>query len=237
MTARPNLPSVRVEFLAHALYRNDFKALEEIVKQVSGHFLSTTTKTQVSRADVAVDFHPLAGTWKPPDMSSIVSLAKARVVHYEGSEVTSITIGKSKGGLQVQLYNKRSEMHHSGKDWMESVWRESSKNYDPRAPVWRMELRVYRRLMRVLEDAEGYGIESIKDLEQSLGNIVSFAFESRSIGDKEIKGWLRIVELQVTRTQVGDWRLIGSRCLSRRWERTWKGLNVPSPLLANLRFL
>ena len=142
-------------------------------------------------------------------MQEVVTLAKRRVVHYEGPEITSITIGRSKGGLQVQLYNKRAELIQSGKEWMEDIWRESCPDYDPESPVWRMELRVNRRLLHSLEDMNGQGIETIGDLERSLGDIVALAFDARKIGNKETRGWLRIVDQgndsNISRAPAATW--------------------------------
>ena len=207
-TTRPNLPCVRIEYFAHALYRHGWDELEGITRHIANHFCDSVRKIQVSRADLAADFQPADG-WRPPDMQDVVTLAKQRVVHYDGPEITSITIGRSKGGLQVQLYNKRAELLQSGKEWMEGVWRESCPDYDSEAPVWRMELRVHRRLLRSLEDMHGQGIETIGDLERSLGDIVSLAFDARKIGDKETRGWLRIIDQgndsNVSRASVATW--------------------------------
>lgn len=218
VTSRANLPSIRIEYLAHALYRYSWQQLEDIPRAIALHFGMIEPRVQVSRADVAADFQP-SESWRPPDMQEVVTLAKHRAVYYDGPEITSITIGRSKGGLQVQLYNKRAEMLHSGKDWMEEIWRESNPSYDPSAPVWRLELRVYRRLLQCFEDAQGCGIETIGDLQNSLGDIVALAFDSRELGDRETKGWLRFIEPEndsnASRAPLAGWFDAVTKSMSR----------------------
>lgn len=217
ITTRPNLPSIRVEYLAHALYGYSWQKLGDIPRAIALHFGILEPRVQVSRADIAADFQPLQ-EWRPPDMQEVVTLAKHRAVYYEGPEITSITIGRSKGGLQVQLYDKRKEMLHSGKGWMEEVWKESSPSYDASAPVWRLELRVYRRLLQCFEDAQGHGIETIEDLQHSLGDIVALAFDSRELGDRETKGWLRVVDpdndSNTSRAPLAGWFALVTKSMS-----------------------
>lgn len=195
VTSRPNLPAIRLQYLAHALYRYDFKELEDFSRAIGLHFDMARVRVQVSRADIAADFQPPEG-WRPPEMSEIACMAKSRTVHYNGEAVESITIGTPKAGLQVQLYNKRAEILHSGKDWMEDIWQEYNPDYDPESPVWRLELRVFRPLLRQFEDKlYGKGIETIENLENSMGDIVALTFDCRTLGeDKETQGWLRIID-------------------------------------------
>jgi hypothetical protein len=208
LTSWANLPSLRIEFLAHALYRYTFSELQEIASSVARHFLRFTEKVKVSRADVAVDFQPGEG-WTLPDPASIVTFARRRVVHYEGDEATSLLVGERRGGLQVAIYNKGLETLTSGKEWMASVWAESCPGYDPELPVWRMEVRMYRRFMGLMEDVRGHGIETIADLEMSLGDVVSAVFEPSGSSKRRSEGWFRVVEpggdSNLARRPVAGW--------------------------------
>lgn len=208
LTSWANLPAVRIEFLAHALYRYAFSELREVAARVAHHFLRVMGTMKVSRADVAVDFQS-PDEWSLPDMSSIVTFARRRVVHYEGDEATSLLVGERRGGLQVAIYNKGLETLTSGKEWMTSIWAESCPEYDPERPVWRMEVRMYRRFLGLMEDMRGRGIETIADLEASLGDLVSAVFEPSGSSKRRSEGWFRVVEpgedSNLARRPVAGW--------------------------------
>lgn len=176
-----NMPALRIQFKAAALYEYEPDVLGGIVDDFVRAWIGPKLiyKAKVTRADVCVDFQQ--PDFRLPDMADVVTRARERTVHYLGSDPNAITLGKRNGSLQAQIYCKSKELEQVSKAWMLQVW-EASGKYDKTLAVWRAELRYYRDGLRA------FGIDTLDDLLSSLGDLAEYA-----IGDSA-GSWLRISE-------------------------------------------
>lgn len=87
----------------------------------------------------------------------------AAVTHYNGRQVSSVTIGKMPG-RQVCIYDKRREAVEKRKLYWFDLWGIPSD--DPALKVFRVEIRAGK------ENLKDYGLTTFQDLDQLAGDIV-----------------------------------------------------------------
>lgn len=214
-----NLPALQIQWKAEALYEYDLAGLEKAADALCALFLAPGHAVpKVARCDIAVDFHPAPG-WRAPAVEDVVCRARRRAIEYDGTRALALTLGSRAQPLQAQLYEKSREILSSGKEWMREVWG-SSGFFNPERPVWRAELRFYRRYLRELvrpDDPYRSGVDSISDLRESLGDLVSSALG----GYEDAPGtWLRFAESATRgentsrRASAGWWSVVRAAFLA-----------------------
>lgn len=176
-----NMPAMQLQFKAVTLYEYDADSYLEMVNRVVRFFIGPELlyKCKPSRCDLAVDFQE--DGFALPDMADVVTRARARALHFKGSEANTLTLGRRNQAVQAQIYDKSEELAHSEKAWMIDVWK-SSGEYRESLAVWRTELRFYREGLRAFE------IDTLEDLLASLGDLASYAV------DESAGSWLRVCE-------------------------------------------
>ena len=174
-------PALLFKFKAATLYEYDpdqYGAIvDTFVRALIGSKLEYSHK--VRRVDLAVDFQQ--PDFSLPDMPDVITRAKERVVNWDRNTPNAITLGKRENALQVQLYNKSSEVLVSGKWWMWDVWA-ASGNYESLLPVWRVECRWFR------EGLHQFDLDTLDDVLAALGDLARYSVgESNGV-------WLRIAD-------------------------------------------
>lgn len=164
-------PTLTVQVKSDLLYEYDLPSVETAVHRLCQYLLEDAYRITVSRADIAVDFQD--PSWRFPDMQDCNTRARSRFVHYEGKHVTGMTFGRHQGSMQVQIYRKSETLVGDNKQWMREIWA-SSGNYDEELPVFRVEVRFYRELLRELKGPDG-SLCTISDLYSSLGDLADYA--------------------------------------------------------------
>ena len=99
----------------------------------------------LSRLDLCEDFQGHEPELE--EMRSALCHAGFRPIYPSLESPETYVFGK--GQVVVRIYNKTAELKKSGKDWMETVWRQHP-DYDPEKPVWRFELQLRREILRAL---------------------------------------------------------------------------------------
>lgn len=169
-------PVLTVQVKSDSLYEYNLEAIDVAIERLCGALLATVDRVTVSRADIAVDFQQSG--WRYPEMADCNTRARSRFVHYEGKNVTGMTFGRHQGTMQVQIYTKSETLKSDGKQWMKRVWA-AGGNYDEDLPVYRVEVRFYREILRELRTPDGVSIGGVADLDASLRDLVSYAVSGR----------------------------------------------------------
>ncbi len=192
-----NMPALQIQFKAATLYEYDAKdfplLVDRIIRQLVGPELCF--KVKVNRVDLAVDFQE--DGFQLPEMSEIITRARARSRHYDGDRANTVTLGKRNQALQAQIYCKSLEIASSDKAWMYEVW-EASGNYRETLAVWRAELRFYREGLRAFD------VDTMEDLTECLGDLARYA-----VGGGP-GSWLRVADVdsrdeRAARRPVASW--------------------------------
>lgn len=156
---------LKIEVSPHALDDRSPERLQEQMDFLAGHVLQHVEQNQCA-VHIALDFQG----WTPPDDFVARLHCKAQAerrrdgINSFGWSESSAVYGRgqsftfgSPGGVQLALYNKSLQAKAIDKlDYMESVWRKKdnpfddtdSLNYDPSAPVWRLELRYHHSVVQ-----------------------------------------------------------------------------------------
>lgn len=192
LTTRKGLPSMRLRFHTCILYEQNLDELEALSNEVAGHFFKKPDKIQVSRVDFAVDFqHP---DFKIPDEEDKVTRAAGydRNMNKDNG-MDAMTLNRNSKKMQAQLYNKSAKIKAEGQEFMHGVY-EKLNGYDNSLPVFRMEFRYERGLLRELKLPNGQerrklGIETISDLKGSLGDLTRLAVGNEENGFRG--SWVR----------------------------------------------
>lgn len=160
---------LKIEVSPHAIDDRSPERLQEVLDHLAGHVLRHLERNQCA-VHIALDFQG----WMPSDdfVASLHCKAQAQRrldgVNSFGWSENSAVYGRgqsflfgSAGGVQLALYNKTLQAKSIDKlDYMESVWRrkdnpfdpDDSFNYDPDAPVWRLELRYHHSVVQQFAD-------------------------------------------------------------------------------------
>lgn len=157
-------PHLKFEVSPHLVESRTPEALQQFMDELAGHLLTDCQPNQCA-VHLALDFQG----WHPPAdlMARMHCRARAQreftgVERIEFDERAAV-YGRGKsylfgsaGGLQLALYNKTDQARAIDKlDYWESVWRgqdnpldaDDDNNYDPSAPVWRLELRYHHSVV------------------------------------------------------------------------------------------
>ena len=157
-------PHLKFEVSPHLIDSLTPKALQAMMDDLAGQILTDCQPNQCA-VHIALDFQG----WQPPVdlMARLHCRARAQreftgVERIEFDERAAV-YGRGKsflfgsaGGLQLALYNKTDQARAIDKfDYWQSVWRgldnpldaEDDQNYDPKVPVWRLELRYHHSVV------------------------------------------------------------------------------------------
>lgn len=113
-------PCIYAEIRAHFLYTVGYENACNFVMETMKAFTEEGSFI-VSRVDICVD---LVG-WQPTrDLDDrIVTRAKKKDVHFNGSELTGFSFGKG-GAISCRIYNKSVEIVVKGSKWVEEIWKQ-----------------------------------------------------------------------------------------------------------------
>jgi hypothetical protein len=171
-----NMPALHIQFSAITLYEYDVPALQIVVQRLIAMFLASVEREKVSRVDVAVDFQQ--PDFEMPALGDIKTRAVEGYRNTRRQHITAVTHGHRRT-MQVQIYRKSERLKADKKEWMREVWRATGR-YDEQLPVIRVELRFFRELLNNVRAPGGAtGINSLDDLEGSLGDLVRYAVSAR----------------------------------------------------------
>lgn len=156
---------LKIEVSPHALDDRSPERLQDQLDFLASNVLQHVEQNQCA-VHIALDFQG----WTPPADFVARLHCKAQAerrrdgVNSFGWAESSAIYGRgqsflfgSAGGVQLALYNKSLQAKSIDKlDYMESVWRrkdnpgdaDDSFNYDPEAPVWRLELRYHHSVVQ-----------------------------------------------------------------------------------------
>lgn len=203
---------VSVHYSAAALWQYGYEEAQSMIIQVLLEELRPICADgegieawqRISVAHYALDFYSPDLTdefgFHFPEQFVCHSSAKARVDFEQKGYVmgTSVkcqtfTIG-SKAGLQIQLYDKITEIKEaSGKTWMYKIWEQQgfSPSEAQKKDVWRLEIRMGKEFLR---GNSGRSIETPKQLIENLENLLSEALITRRLvepsgNDKNKRRW------------------------------------------------
>lgn len=167
-----NMPTLHIQFSAITLYEYDVPALQIVVQRLIFTFMASVEREKVSRVDLAVDFQQ--ADFEMPALGDIKTRAVDGHLNTRRQHVTAITHGHRRT-MQVQIYRKSERLQADKKEWMREVWRATGR-YDEQLPVIRVELRFFRELLNNVRAPGGAtGINSLGDLQGSLGDLVRYA--------------------------------------------------------------
>ena len=156
---------LKIEVSPHALDHRSPQRLQDQMDFLASNVLLQPEQNQCA-VHIALDFQG----WTPPADFVARLHCKAQAerrrdgVNGFGWSESSAVYGRgqsflfgSPGGVQLALYNKTLQAKAIDKlDYMQSVWRRKdnpgdaldSFNYDPQAPVWRLELRYHHSVVQ-----------------------------------------------------------------------------------------
>lgn len=170
-----NMPTLHIQFAAITLYEYEIPALQTVVERLTAVFLSSVEREKVSRVDLAVDFQE--PEFQMPALGDIKTRAVDGHLNTRRQHITAVTHGHRRT-MQVQIYRKSERLKADKKEWMREIWRATGR-YDEELPVIRVELRFFRELLNNVRAPGGAtGINSLLDLEGSLGDLVRYAVSS-----------------------------------------------------------
>jgi len=246
-TSHGNSATFRMKIKAQVLNTGDWDYIEETIDAITGCFMSRVGRVQVSRIDLAVDFQ--AEGFVFPDVRDAVTRASRRTFDTDsktgleglifGKRTPKETKRDKDPKLQAVLYNKSTEIKESGKLWMHDVYRRA-KGYDEALTVYRVEFRFFREMLREMkrkdQDGRTTGIETVKDLRESLGDLARVAV----VRDGERVGpWLRFCDPETRHKNVRPpaewWKAVAEGftkdlTVSGRFREHRKGIPNPSQI-------
>jgi hypothetical protein len=120
----------------------------------------------LSRLDVCVDFQGHEPELE--EMRSAICHASFRPIYPSVASPETYVFGK--GQVVVRIYNKTAELQKSGKEWVQTVWKQHA-DYDSEKPVWRFELQLRRETLRAL------GCETAKAAFENLPRLLGFGLD------------------------------------------------------------
>lgn len=129
------MPVLSIKLRASALASEGHQALWAQAVTVAGSFGEIVANT-LSRIDLACDLHGLDFT--DEGFKRLVCAASYRQIITDGEGVT-YQIGK--GDVVMRIYRKDAELRAKGKLSYAALW-ERHHDYDPTAPVWRIEVQL-----------------------------------------------------------------------------------------------
>jgi hypothetical protein len=170
----PSVPAIMAQLRSAFLWREGWQRASALTGAIAEAFRDPSAEAQppmLSRLDVCADFQG----WVPreSDRLRFVCRARDRDSHHTAAGFTGFTLGR--GVILGRIYDKTAELAVSGKQWMHVVWQ--AGEYDPAAPVWRLEFQLRREALREMHFSE------LSDIEGRLGSLWSH-LTSR---------WLRLV--------------------------------------------
>lgn len=154
---------LKIEVSPHAIEGRSPERLQEQMDFLAEASLTCLERNQCA-VHIALDFQG----WEPPQDFVARLHCKSQAerrrdgIQSYGWEETSAIYGRgqsftfgSAGGVQLALYNKTLQARSIDKlDYWETVWKrrdsfdlDDPQNYDPEAPVWRLELRYHHSVV------------------------------------------------------------------------------------------
>jgi hypothetical protein len=213
-----NMPPVRVDPRAQLIHEVGSEKVLEFCTALCAWLLcveASAVMFKPSRFDLAVDFQVEDG-FKIPDRADIVSNGRDGTRHDVAGTVTGYTLGSRRSGLQIQIYNKSLEALAKGKDWIFDLWAENPA-YDPNKPVYRLEARLFRKVLRDFE------VNTYEDLYKALPGLVRMLFH-------EGPGcWYRVTEgedrdLQSNQRRCAGWFSGLLEQVRAGWPQFWRSV-------------
>lgn len=197
------LPDLRLKFKAPFLYRLQgyLPDLKDIASEIHDHFLEKVQSIRVSECAFAVDFQVRAGMI--PQVEDAVGGSKKWITEGEGSAApTGLTLGKNSKRIEFQIYDKSVEIEKSKKQWMKKFWFQH-QGYSESSATYRAEFRFRREILNDFKKPDEHiptGINTIEDLDRSLGDLLQYAVGNES---QKIKSWLRFCTPESRETSNG----------------------------------
>lgn len=157
-------PHLKVEVSPHAIDHLSPERLQQRLDYYANHILTNIERNQCA-VHLALDIQG----WEPPaDLVARLHCRARAARDISGIKeiewtLESATYGKgqsflfgSAGGIQLAIYNKTLQAKATDKlDYWEGVWKRRDSfdegdplNYDPAAPVWRVELRYHHSVIQ-----------------------------------------------------------------------------------------
>jgi hypothetical protein len=143
-STKPGLPTASVRLRASALASYGHEPLWNQAVSVLSKLGSLVPNT-LSRIDLCCDVQGFDFT--DADFERLVSPASYRAIHKDGEGVT-YQVGK--GDVVMRIYRKDAELKAKKKLSYARLW-ESHPDYDPTAPVWRIEVQLRGQVLKELQ--------------------------------------------------------------------------------------
>jgi len=159
---------------------------------------------RVSRIDLAVDWQPGKREWLPAlrDLDRFVTKAAHRradggfQAHKVRERFTGFTFGRTP--LLVRIYDKQEEIKASDKAWFRTAVWPRCPDFDPDAPVWRVEAQISRKSLKTMRFGESE--QAVCDADQVLA-------VAPSIWSHVLGRWLRLTR-RGRDTNRSRWRTV-----------------------------
>ena len=136
-------------------------SLHEVLKSL----MDFIDSTQVSRADIFVDFHTEVDFGSLDRRSWITRVDKIDAF-WSGNRFNGWAIGRG-GDISARLYDKTIEIEVSRKDFFRALW--SQKGWQSGQQVYRLEYQLRRPVLKQ------FGINSVSELQASMSDLWRFA--------------------------------------------------------------
>lgn len=159
-------PNVYLSFNAEALWHLGLSKCIEIAKRDIESFGGDLLYFQVSRVDLAADFH-IPGDINLPFLDQHKVCRSRHQQHYLGNgHLETYYIGTPGAPLRLRIYDKGTEITKGNKQWFQNVW-----GVERPECVWRVEFQLRRSVLKEL------GIETTDCLRSKLGGVWRYLTE------------------------------------------------------------
>lgn len=163
-SVKPGLPTASVKLRASALASEGHVPLWDQAVAVLAR-LGTLRPNTLSRIDLCCDVQGLEFT--DADFARLVCPASYRATHKDGE---GVTYQAGKGDVVMRVYRKDAELKAKGKESYARLW-QRHPDYDPDAPVWRIEVQLRGQVLKEL------GAREVESAVRKLGALWAFGLE------------------------------------------------------------